>query len=625
MCKGTMKRYCVLAALVFLLTGCATTNDISSQQSDGLLPPAEVYTQPVVKPAEAPEAARSKKTVTRSSKAKTLETKGGQNQERTKPLPYSLEMRVNDDDDTTKLLSNNYNQSFDIPIVFNDAVKYYIKWFSEDKKKVFANWLKRSRLYVPIIREILRERNMPEDLVYLAMIESGFNPKAYSTAKASGPWQFIYSTGGQYGLEVDYWVDERRDPEKSTVAAAKYLKNLFDQFGCWYLAAASYNAGEGRIGRLTQRHNTMDFWELHRYNTLPRETREYVPQLIAAAIIAKDPAKFGFGSITYDPPIRFTEAKVPAATPLATIAKASGVDIDQIRTCNPEILRGITPPGKDYVVKLPSDVTAQAFYERLGPELEGMPVLKNITTYKVKKKDSVASILKKHKIDQKDLVLVNSSDNDLRIKPGMILAIPKFSGEIHRQTLARIDTGDNDNKPVARATTSEDVPAISELRTVKKNASDKPVLVATIRSSASPKISVQPSETRPAKDRGQAARTFKTFHVVKRGETLSDISDRYGIDEGSLRSANKLKGSRVYPNMKLRLVSHVEPKAETKKTASARSVKTKYHTVKKGETLSSISDKYGIDIDDLKTANKIKGNKINRNAKLKIILDDRKS
>ena len=582
------------------------------------MPAVEKYSQPAAQPGEAPEPPRSKKTAIRAPKAKSLESKGSQNQERVKPLPYSLEMRVNDDDDTTKLLSTNYNQSFDIPIVFNDAVKYYIKWFSEDKKKVFANWLRRSRLYVPIIREILRERNMPEDLVYLAMIESGFNPKAYSTAKASGPWQFIYTTGGRYGLEVDYWVDERRDPEKSTVAAAKYLKDLFDQFGCWYLAAASYNAGEGRIGRLTQRHNTMDFWELHRYNTLPRETREYVPQLIAAAIIAKDPAKFGFGSITYDSPIRFTEAKVPAATPIAAIAKASRVDIDLIRTCNPEILRGITPPGKDYVIKLPSDVTAQAFYERLGPELESMPVLKSVTTYKVKKKDSIASILKKHKIDQKDLVLVNSNDNDLRIKPGMILAIPKFSGETHRQTLARNDTGDNDNKPVAEVS-REDVPAISELRTVKKNSSDKTVLVATIRSTASPKISVKPAETRPAKDRRRAARTFKTFHVFKRGETLADISDRYGIDEDSLRSANKLRGSRVYPNMKLRLVSHVEPKAETKKPTSTRSGKTKYHTVKKGETLSSISDKYGVDIDDLKAANKIKGNKSNRNARLKIV------
>jgi len=231
---------------------------------------AVIPEQPAATGSELPVLSETaRKPVAKSLKTKAIVAQTRQKQ--TKQLPYALEMQVKDDDDITNLLTHDYNKNFDIPIVFNDAVKYYIKWFSEDKKKVFASWLKRSRLYVPIITEILREKDMPEDLVYLAMIESGFNPKAYSSAKASGPWQFIYSTGGQYGLEVDYWVDERRDPEKSTVAAAKYLKNLFDQFGCWYLAAASYNCGEGRMGRLIQKHQTNDFWELYRYNTIPRK------------------------------------------------------------------------------------------------------------------------------------------------------------------------------------------------------------------------------------------------------------------------------------------------------------------------------------------------------------------
>jgi membrane-bound lytic murein transglycosylase D len=600
-----MKRYLVLAALIFLLAGCATSNNISGQKAESISP------EPVAEATFAPAADLPRKPAIPSPKkaspvkARTADTADRQDQEKARLCTYSLEMKIADDDDITKLLSTNYNHNFDIPIVFNDAVKYYIKWFSEEKKKVFANWLRRSKLYVPIIREILRDNDMPEDLVYLAMIESGFNPKAYSTAKASGPWQFIYSTGGRYGLEVDYWVDERRDPEKSTVAAAKYLRTLFDQFGCWYLAAASYNAGEGRIGRLTQKHNTNDFWELHKYNTLPKETREYVPQLIAAAIIAKDPAKFGFGSITYDPPVRFTEVKVPSATPLASIAKASLVDLDLIRSYNPEILRGITPPGKnDYAVKLPSDISVQSFYDRLGPELEAIPVLKGVTAYKMKKKDSVATILKKHKIKESDLAMVNSNDNNLRIKPGMVIAIPKFSSEPERQ-LAKAD---NDGPP-----------AVTELKTVKKNANDKPVLVATIRSPHQPKLTPRNPDPGPAKISEPAPRTGKAIHVVKRGETLSEISDRYGIDEDDLRTANKLKGNRVYPNMKLRLVNHVEPKKTETKKAAARPKKIQYHTVKKGETLSSISDKYGVDIDDLKSANKIKGNKINRNARLKII------
>ena len=274
------------------------------------------------------------------------------------PIDESLlktqEQIIENDDDIEPLIGSTDIQNFDIPIVFNDAVKYYVRYFTNEKKKVFANWLRRSRRYVPIITEILRKNNMPEDLVYLAMIESGFNPKAYSPAKACGPWQFIYETGGRYGLKVNYWIDERRDPEKSTVAAAKYLRDLFNQFGHWYLAAAGYNAGEGRIERAIVKHNTNDFWELYKYNTLPQETKNYIPQLIAAAIIAKEPEKYGFGSITFEDPIRFVEISVPPATPLTAIAKASSLDLDAVRSYNPELVRGITPPGTgDYEIKLP--------------------------------------------------------------------------------------------------------------------------------------------------------------------------------------------------------------------------------------------------------------------------------
>ena len=177
---------------------------------------------------------------------------------------------------------------FDIPVVFNESVDRHIRCFTGPKRDVFAQWLVRAKRYEPTIREILRKNDLPEDLVYVAMIESGFNMKACSRARAMGPWQFMDETGRQYGLRVDYWVDERYDLEKSTVAAARYLKKLFDQFGCWYLVAASYNAGENKVKKAIESSRTKDFWQLREYNMLPRETQEYVPQLIAAAVIAKD-------------------------------------------------------------------------------------------------------------------------------------------------------------------------------------------------------------------------------------------------------------------------------------------------------------------------------------------------
>jgi hypothetical protein len=234
--------------------------------------------------------------------------------------------------------------NFDVPIQVNKQVKAYLVFYSTDRKETIRRYLARSTRYLPMIKKIFQEAGLPDDLAYLAMIESGFNNKAYSRAAACGMWQFIRGTARRYGLAVNRYVDERRDPEKSTRAAAKYLLDLYKQFGSWYLAAASYNCGENRVQRELDQSNHKNFWQLSANMCLPTETKNYVPQLIAATIIAKDPKKFGFKNIPYLPARQVDTVRVSEPTSLTAAAVAVNVPREEIAALNPELLRGVTPP-----------------------------------------------------------------------------------------------------------------------------------------------------------------------------------------------------------------------------------------------------------------------------------------
>lgn len=243
---------------------------------------------------------------------------------------------------------------FDAPIQLNKQVRAYLVYFSTERKEVIRRYLSRSTRYLPMIKEVFQEYGLPEDLAYLAMIESGFTTNAYSPAHACGMWQFIRGTGARYGLAMDSYVDERRDPEKSTKAAAKYLLDLYKQFGSWYLAAASYNCGEGRVQKELNRSNHKNFWELSDNQCLPNETKNYVPQLIAATIIAKNPEKFGFKGVPYLPALAVDKVQIKEPTSLKAAAVAVNVPVEEVQSLNPELLRGVTPPDGSYTLKLPA-------------------------------------------------------------------------------------------------------------------------------------------------------------------------------------------------------------------------------------------------------------------------------
>jgi membrane-bound lytic murein transglycosylase D len=254
--------------------------------------------------------------------------------------------------------------TWDIPVVRNEAVDRFVGIFTERQPDRMALYLKRSGRYEGMIRGKLRERGMPEDLLYLSMIESGFNPTARSKAQAVGLWQFIEDTGRRYGLRVDGYVDERRHPEKSTDAALRYLTDLHGQFGSWYLAAAAYNSGEGRVGRVMRqvtgdvRGTDDDFWRIR--GRLPAETREYVPLMVAAALVGKEPEKYGLAGVQRWTPLQSEEVEVAPGTRLSAVAEAVGVSEDEMKRLNPHLVRAMTPPGSDpYPVAVPTGRTAQ--------------------------------------------------------------------------------------------------------------------------------------------------------------------------------------------------------------------------------------------------------------------------
>ena len=316
---------------------------------------------------------------------------------------------------------------FDIPIVINDKVVQFIQFFQTTIRDKFVTWLARSKKYIPFMKNLLKEHGLPEDLVYLSLIESGFDPHAYSRSKAVGLWQFIYLTGKRYGLRVNWWVDERRDPEKSTIAAAKYLKDLHGIFDCWYLAAAGYNAGEYKIINAMKRYRTEDFWKLTEYRYLKRETKDYVPQMIAAALITKDPERYGFTEVAYQEPLRYEKVKVPELTDLSSVANACETSLEEIKDLNPELRRRVTPPNEsDYEMKIPfgkKDLFLENF-ETLKP-LEKLP----FKTHLVKQGDTLLKIAKLYRVDLEPLLEINHLNKKSQASKGMTLLIPISKGE----------------------------------------------------------------------------------------------------------------------------------------------------------------------------------------------------
>lgn len=267
--------------------------------------------------------------------------------------------------------TDSHATSYNIPVVVDPAVESHLRFFNTSIRNRFEQWLTRFSRYRPLVETIFAEFDLPSDLVNLSLVESGFNPYAYSRAKATGPWQFMKGTGKIYGLRIDHYVDERRDPIKSTVAAARYLRDLYDLFGTWPLAMAAYNAGEGKVMRALHRAQAETFSDISKTKLIRLETKQYVPRIMAATIIARSPDRYGF---TQDPvpPHEFEEVVVDRAMHFRAIANTTGIPYEELRLLNPELRRDATPPDDSaYHLKVP-----------VGTGAKVMALLDRIPTHK---------------------------------------------------------------------------------------------------------------------------------------------------------------------------------------------------------------------------------------------------
>jgi membrane-bound lytic murein transglycosylase D len=331
-----------------------------------------------------------------------------------------------------------------------NAVQKHISVFSEKIKERFSLYLVRSGKYLEMMREILKEKDVPEEIVFLPLIESGFNPLAYSRARAVGYWQFIASTARKYGLEINWWKDERRDPVKSTRAAANYLKDLYEMFGSWNLAMAAYNAGEGKISRALNRSRSYDYWDLLKTNQIKRETKEYVPKFIAASLIANRPEDFGFDDLEMHPPLNYDTVTVKTPVDIQVIAECAETTEEVIRELNPELRRWCTPPDVfEYTLRIPEG-KEEIFLENLSqkPEEERL----SVDIYTVRKGDSFSRISKRTGIPMQVIFDLNDIEKIIPLKAGAkIFLPPKGKFVLDRDDRASIRKASYKYKPKKKA------------------------------------------------------------------------------------------------------------------------------------------------------------------------------
>jgi len=433
----------------------------------------------------------------------------------------------------------------DIPVVLNDRVLSLVEWMQRPKgRRVVETGLRRAGRYREMINTIFDEEGVPRDLIHLAQAESAFQPHARSRARAVGLWQFMSFRAQEYGLKINWWVDERRDPVKSTRAAARHLHDLYEQFGDWYLVLAAYNSGPMRVTRALDRAgNDADYWTLVDRRLLPRETRNYVPIILAMTLVGKDPERYGV-TAEPEPPLRFETVKVSKPTDLRRIAEVIGADVSVLRELNPHLLRNVTPPDDpDFELYVPEGTAAT-----LAAELPQMPEAERVywQQHRVRRGETLSGIGGRYSTSAQAIAQANGISLKSTIHPGQVLVIPSGSsaGEVSRLMQAARGSGSG-----------------------------------RYRSSVS-------SET----------------YRVRSGDTISGIAARHGVSASALAGANGLSLRSI-----IRVGQRLEISGEGGGAASRRTSNNsnggQLHRVRSGDTLWGLSRRYRISVNELRRAN----------------------